>query len=1036
MNRKGSALLIVLGMMAFMVVSAVAFSAYMRYSRLPSSYLRRTSSSRQLVKAALAEAIDAVDRAILNNPHPGVGSQSYSGGNKNIWYGRVLCATNELVEARETVSVLSLEGLAYVPPALVNEVRYYSRRTPTAIWENFWYDSGRYAFCAVDVSDYFDVNRMFASKPRSSAANRRISLSYLFENADHTSQGQDPSPWDNTFMDKFRDVDEETEELDYTSKCPLVSLADFNLALGESGVCGMLSPFARYFSGGGTAGFYGSDSQDESELFRRMTFVTDSLEAEEKRDTSEDAYTGEKLDLSGDGQPFDFDAISGGGGPRGGNGPSFGKIDQASGKGAQRLKQIMPLLGRIALYDYLDEDRVPVSLACPSVERSPMCCGISANFNGISLSVKKNEGNACTDQACQSEVAAQTWEQAGLNRVYAKVDYYIDPKLVQELAKAEVKALFVYPFAHGEGVPVGGYSVDGTATLFFSRVDNPVKLRTNDAKNQNNVLRFTGDDSIKGLTTDGRIVMPLAGNYSSPSKSVASQEDVLSDVTFRKFMIEGEKFNDIPLLTVTYGWDPVWVPPKDEAPGYYRYKTLGAALGVENHAQAVDAFCGIPPIGPDGLVDPAFKNSQSLLDLVKNGVDLAMNLAVTVRIKNSDGDTVDLAPAHSVDDLLNNVDHTKGGGPRGDQASNFICGSGYPLLKFPTGIKFNFSRSAIENLASTPVAMDLNRSIAIVDPRYNYAPESWHISSGISKQDWLAAAKARGADDIFMATSDQGYMQSVYELAFIPAFSDLGRVGSSSVCGDYYTSFDGIVRDDIAGAPADAVNANMMWSCYQLFGNDRDDFENTGFVAGGRGVKVNPYSDSTNILMAAFANTPISWRLASTNNSEVSGLEPGGSMTSKEFNDKYAWNDFSGGEASIAWEDLEAVASRFRNQVRSEQNWKSAWDQLWRNENYDSNCLCGEELVGDGSPLWSVDKKFFYGFWRECFAARQQLFLIFVRAEPMMMGGEGIGQTPPQLGARAVALVWRDPNAVTSSNDEGINGYPHRTRVLFYRQLD
>ena len=108
----------------------------------------------------------------------------------------------------------------------------------------------------------------------------------------------------------------------------------------------------------------------------------------------------------------------------------------------------------------------------------------------------------------------------------------------------------------------------------------------------------------------------------------------------------------------------------------------------------------------------------------------------------------------------------------------------------------------------------------------------------------------------------------------------------------------------------------------------------------------------------------------------------------------------------------------------------------WRNENYDSNCLCGEELVGDGSPLWSVDKKFFYGYWRECFAARQQLFLIFVRAEPMMMGGEGIGQTPPQLGARAVALVWRDPNAVTSSNDEGINGYPHRTRVLFYRQLD
>ena len=55
--RKGSALLIVLGMLAFMVISAVAFSAFMRFSRMPSSYLRRTSSSRHLVKAALAEAI-------------------------------------------------------------------------------------------------------------------------------------------------------------------------------------------------------------------------------------------------------------------------------------------------------------------------------------------------------------------------------------------------------------------------------------------------------------------------------------------------------------------------------------------------------------------------------------------------------------------------------------------------------------------------------------------------------------------------------------------------------------------------------------------------------------------------------------------------------------------------------------------------------------------------------------------------------------------------------------------------------------------
>ena len=57
-KRNGSALLIVLGMLAFMIVSAVAFAAYMRFARLPSSYLRRTSASRLLAKAALARVVE------------------------------------------------------------------------------------------------------------------------------------------------------------------------------------------------------------------------------------------------------------------------------------------------------------------------------------------------------------------------------------------------------------------------------------------------------------------------------------------------------------------------------------------------------------------------------------------------------------------------------------------------------------------------------------------------------------------------------------------------------------------------------------------------------------------------------------------------------------------------------------------------------------------------------------------------------------------------------------------------------------------
>ncbi|MBQ2058561.1 MAG: hypothetical protein II488_02190, partial [Firmicutes bacterium] len=84
MKRKGSALLIVLGVLSFLVVSAVAFSAFMRRARLPSSYLRRVVASRQLAKAALSEAIDQIDRAIADGVHPGVG-----GTQQNTWNDRV-----------------------------------------------------------------------------------------------------------------------------------------------------------------------------------------------------------------------------------------------------------------------------------------------------------------------------------------------------------------------------------------------------------------------------------------------------------------------------------------------------------------------------------------------------------------------------------------------------------------------------------------------------------------------------------------------------------------------------------------------------------------------------------------------------------------------------------------------------------------------------------------------------------------------------------------------------------------------------------
>ena len=101
--------------------------------------------------------------------------------------------------------------------------------------------------------------------------------------------------------------------------------------------------------------------------------------------------------------------------------------------------------------------------------------------------------------------------------------------------------------------------------------------------------------------------------------------------------------------------------------------------------------------------------------------------------------------------------------------------------------------------------------------------------------------------------------------------------------------------------------------------------------------------------------------------------------------------------------------------------------------------------TGDTScwdQFFDIDRMFLHSYWRDCFANRQQLFLIFVRAESTALGGTGEG-TPAQQGGRAVALVWRSPEAPKQDDvyEQDNNLYqgqrhPHKMRILFYRQFD
>ncbi len=1022
-SRKGSALLIVLGMLAIMIASAVGFAVYMRSSRLPSSYLRRSSSSRQLVKAALARAIDVLDRSIANDPHPGVGVRP-----SNVWRDRVFVGaagcTNGMADA---VSPLCLEALAYVPPPLVDPLRYYSRLTDTARWHSLGFDAGRYSWVAVDVSDYFDVNRLLADAPRTSAANRRISLAYLCEDENHRGD-KFASEWD-SFMEKYRGKpDEATMDFDFSGRYPFISLADFNLALGAKGKVGeFYSPFCEFLDGAmATFGSTGSDRGDE--YLSRMTFVTDGL-FPSGSGTAKTATGATVYDLANPKyQPFrpeDLDTAQG-------NAPSYAAFFtgdlMTKVSNYQDWRDRLGVIGSIALFDYLDTDHRPVSLALPVVERVPMICAVEPHMQGGKIAVAKTfepAGERDSDIEIVSE--SKTSRQVRKTVIY-KLD---GTGLMQALGAGCVRTVVAFPFAHKDASD-GTFSLDGRFTLFFSTAQ--MGLRTNNA---DDLLHLSSKSlGSSGMDDNGLMNIVLDKTSIPAFKNIKADTDAVEkvDCMFKsgaKSVVDALSSDKGELLRVTYTWTQSprvvggvingWTPAFSEV--WQNPGSGGVTIEAKSQFKALKA---------DGTLDKEELSEGKLAEYLKKGIaegpELRLNAAVWLRVSDGE-DVVDMVPACLRDDAVQNGANL---GPLGRGSGNDMeakpCGMPYPLMRFDTGINLRLSVENLNNLAGAGAEIAIAPTAAMVaDPRFNHAPEQWFRWGGsVTPETWLANNHANSDDrdgDIFMATSDAGYMQSVYELAMLTEFSNLSGVDDTHIA-----SLESLNRTDISSFPDSfgaALNQHFAWRTYDPMDLHREAFENFPRTSEGTGFKINPYSDSTNVIMAAFANTPFDWAHSSTNVVEGESWDP--SQKASEFNKKYAFNEYNP-DAKITWDDLSQIARNFSVAARGGSNWKTAWNSLdWWGENSD---FCGVNLSGDTAELWAVDRKFLYGFWKDCFAAKQQMFLVFVRAEPTMMGGSGASQLPPQLGARAVALVWRDP---TAARDETL---PHQTRVLFYRQFE
>ena len=1043
--KRGSALLIVLGMTAFMVISAVAFSAYMRYSRLPSSYLRRTSSSRHLAKAAIAEAIDLIDISIGNDAYPGQGdggaAYAYPRSDnentsayrirRNYWRNHCFIGSNRLVNADSTVSTLSMEALAYLPPALINEARYYSRHSTAGQWRNLGFDSGRYAFTAIDVSDHFDINRIAANVGRNSSDNGKVSLAYVFENSNHDGYKTNPSAWDQ-FMDNFVDAANAYKfggsmrapgSAPNPSKLPLVSLADLNLAIGYGNSTWgcpqtVVSPFCRFINTQGSTDFVTSNSGDDSNLMRQMAFVTDSYFPRASSGGEED-----DLDLNDpENQPFRASDL------RQTTTAMMSALNYSS-TGVTRLYESICGLGMCALWDYLDEDNVPISLAIPTIERVPMISAIQAQLGNSQLRMSAPEnldgGNPDGVRVINETTASRT-----VARTYA---YKLDQQMFTTgIMGGKLDTLVTFPFRRDDDVN-DTFKVGGRIALFFA--DSSMKFHTGNA---NDVLHLGADANIQQATVNNGVFYIPLQEQSLNFSNIETEENAVRQVSFSFGQAAGQIaswLNANPMFKVTKQWTqhpdpeyqgqgtPPWIPqePDDTAT-------------IEDPTE-----CLIPPLLASGTVDTDYSNSGNFKGMVRsgNGKNVKLQMCVWLYVKNSNGKYVDLVPAcMKDDDDLNSGRNFQLMGPDG----NTIGGTPYPLMRF-SGAAFNYNPISVATDLGNGMDFGFGSSaVMCADPRWNWAPEHWFVMpGGLSPQNWLDNCQ-RGRDgrdrDIFMATSDSTYLQSVYELAFLPRLTSLQDHGNNKIRGDMVSPDNGAT--DFAQNFADTPNNGFAWRTYRPFataGYQRDDFDGVGFTSEGTGFRVNPFTESTSVMLAALANTPYNWMVASTNTTGQNALQDS-ERKAENFNRRYCFNENAPASSRFKWENLERIAKRLKSAMRRQDgDWKQGFDNLdWAGSN-NEEMFAGELLADSTCDLYDIDRKFLYGYWRDCFAAKQQLFLIFVRAEPMMMGGGAIGQSPPQLGARAVALVWRDPRK-TQADVGGDQPRPHRTRILFYRQFD
>ena len=178
-TRSGSALVVVLGMLAVIMLMAVAFSVYMRTERAGTTNLRHALVAKQMMQSAIARTMQAIDAsfgeedaggnwvadpkanwAAPNWEEPYLTSHEPTSADPAIFLSRPATDAERANNAR----VLTREIMMHLTPAqlaLADNARIDWARINSGVGAEWDKDPimGRYAFIAFDVSGLHDMNK-------------------------------------------------------------------------------------------------------------------------------------------------------------------------------------------------------------------------------------------------------------------------------------------------------------------------------------------------------------------------------------------------------------------------------------------------------------------------------------------------------------------------------------------------------------------------------------------------------------------------------------------------------------------------------------------------------------------------------------------------------------------------------------------------------------------------------------------------------------------------------------------------------------